>query len=272
MAGYEVERNARCSMPMSPDTNPADQRVPAPAASLQSVRPPRLATAVEILTKLVLFGGPAFYVMGRIFAESYWSTLGIPSSLMGASAEDYIYFGFFVVTKGVLTALSPLGSWTVLVSFLAPFVAIALLTGAIWAFEKLKNWAAKQAERAASASGTLFSKKGDDASALRTASAIYEVINFWLLIFLVSSLALLLPVVASLWAGKHTAQALISKLERGDGIFLTVLIQTSNPYHARLVECRESFCTIYRNRSLSVVPMDSIDWHGEEPLKLGKRR
>lgn len=114
---------------MSPDSAPVP--IAAPPTST------RIATALELLAKLAIFGGPVFYLLGRIFAESYWSALGVPPSLMASRAEDYIYFGFFVITSGVLSTLAPLGSWSILISFLAPFAAIMFLTALFWGFGKL---------------------------------------------------------------------------------------------------------------------------------------
>lgn len=54
----------------------------------------RVSVALEFVVKLVAIGVPILYALGRIYSDSYWHELGLTSSLMGDSAEDYLYIGF----------------------------------------------------------------------------------------------------------------------------------------------------------------------------------
>lgn len=87
----------------------------------------RAARLFAVLIRITAVAVPVLYVMGRVYAEGYWSSQGLSSSLLSFDVDDYLYLGFVAVVIGSTAMLDITGHSTGLY-VLVGGVALTILT------------------------------------------------------------------------------------------------------------------------------------------------
>lgn len=236
----------------------ADQVAPAIAASNPAPQGARYSGMLELLTKAVLLGGPLFYVLGRVYAEGYWSALGVSSSVMGVEAEDYIYFGFIVIANG-LALVIPRADNTAI--WLAPLASVLLLLALglfVWLFGRAKTWLAHKLRRSAGHLRAFLARRKSAVEAVGTAGSILGAACSTILAFLLISAALLLPVVIASSIGKWRAGKVSQELETGTQAYAQVLVD--GEAMGQLVECTDKYCVVFAHGQFTPVPLEAVRW------------
>lgn len=235
---------------------PPDALAPQPIQSPQNGW--RYAGLLELLTTVVLLGGPIFYVLGRIYSESYWLALGISPSVMSIAAEDYIYYGFVVVATG-LTMILPRGdSWAVWSVPLAALVLLALLSSLFWLLRKAKEAVALRLRKHRRRLRLYLTKGKPVLESTDRAATVIAVLSTLSLALLMLSAALLLPIVVAHEVGKARASKVLGELASPKTPFGPVRVDGAAA--GRLVECTAKYCVIYDKGKLWPVPVESVRW------------
>ncbi|MBX3710532.1 MAG: hypothetical protein KF800_01000 [Lysobacter sp.] len=211
---------------------------------------------LDFVAKAIVIGGPVFYLLGRIYAEAYWSVLGVPSSVLAVDAEDYIYMGFVVIALGiafVLPADPPL--WWLL---LASPLLLGALWGSIWLMRRAKEWGRAKVPSSIKRLRARVAEREDARITLEVAGAWFIGACLISLAFLVASVVLLLPIVIAHAVGKKAAGNMVEDVRQGKGSYQTVSI-AGKPV-GRLLECPNSYCVVSNNGSFKIVRLDEVRW------------
>lgn len=72
----------------------------------------RTTRLFAVLIRITAVAVPVLYVMGRIYADGYWYSLGLSSSLLSFDVDDYLYLGFVAVVIGSSALLDITGHGT----------------------------------------------------------------------------------------------------------------------------------------------------------------
>lgn len=239
----------------------ADQVASAIGASNPAPQGARYSGMLELLTKAVLLGGPLFYVLGRVYAEGYWSALGVSSSVMGVEAEDYIYFGFIVIANGLALVIPRADNAAI---WLAPLASVLLLLALglfVWLFSRARTWLARKLRRPARRLRAFLARRKSAVEALGTAGSILSGACSAILAFLLVSGALLLPIVIASSIGKWRAVKVSQELEAGTKEYAQVLVD--GQAMGQLVECTDKYCVVFAHGEFTPVPLDAVRWSGD---------
>ena len=218
----------------------------------------RYAGIVEVLTTVVLLGGPLFYVLGRIYWESYWLGLGISPSVMAVEAEDYIYYGFVVLASGIIMLFPHLDFLTIWAAPLASTILILLLAGVILVLTKAKRWIVKRLRKIRPKLRSYYLKRKPALDAIGIAADVLSAVSTWAMVLLLVSVGLLLPIVIAHAVGKERAAKVSADLAAPKTPYTQV--QVDGKTISTLVECTEKFCVIYEKGHLRPVPVDAVQW------------
>lgn len=232
-----------------------------PPASQATDSPPsigRYAGIIEILTTVVLLGGPLFYVLGRIYWESYWVGLGVSPSVMAVEAEDYIYYGFVVLASGIIMLFPHLDFLSIWTAPLASIILILLLAGVIWVLTKAKRWIVKRLRKVRPQLRSYYLKRKPALDAIGTAADVLSAVSTWTMALLLVSLGLLLPILIAHMVGKERAAKVSADLAALKTPYAQV--QVDGKTISTLVECTEKFCVVYEKGHLRPVPVEAILW------------
>lgn len=245
---------------MLPDASlmPTTATTPMPEPAAQ-VAPRRSFGVLELLTAALLLGGPIFYVLGRIFLESYWLGLGVAPSVMSVSTEDYIYCGFVVIATG-LTMILPDGDnlavWTIPLSALVLLVVLALF---FWLLKRAKAWLAKRIKKHRRRLRVYMAKGKPVVESIDSAATLISVLSTLALALLLLSAALLVPIVVAHEVGKARAAKVGAELVKPKTPYTRV--QVDGVDAGLLVECTSKYCAIYKGGKTHPVPIESVRWN-----------
>lgn len=218
----------------------------------------RYAAILELLTKVILLGGPVFYVLGRIYSESYWGSLGVAPSVMAVAAEDYIYYGFIVVASG-LTMVLPQADYGAI--WLAPIAAILILLvlgAVVWLLGRAKKWLARKLRKFRRRLQVLIARQKPALQSIATASSILSVVSSLMLVLLLLSAALLLPIVIAHSVGKERASKVRANLATSEGAYAPITVEGNSA--GRLVDCTARYCVVFANGKFRPVRLESVRW------------
>lgn len=87
---------------------------------------------------MTAIGVPVLYVLGRGYADGYWRTLGLSSSLMDGGVDVYLYLGFVAVITSTANLIGLTGSNT-MVYMLGGGITLAAVASLLAAIDQ---WAA----------------------------------------------------------------------------------------------------------------------------------
>jgi hypothetical protein len=235
-----------------PQTEPA-------APSPQTPREGWRYTAIlELLTKVVLLGGPVFYVLGRIYSESYWAALDVPSSVMAVAAEDYVYYGFIVVATGLTMVLPKADFGAIWVAPLAAILILGLLGTVVWLLGRVKQWMARKLRKFRRRLRVLIAKQKPALQSIATAGTVVGVVSSLVLALLLFSAALLLPIVIAHSVGEKRAGKVMADFAKaGDG---HTPVEVDGVSAGRLVDCNAKYCVVYASGKFRPVRLESVRW------------
>jgi len=220
----------------------------------------RYAPLIELVAKITLLGAPALYVLGRIYAESYWTALKIPPSAMRQSGEDYIYFGFMALISGLISVLPRADSLAV---WLAPFLSLALLlvlAASVWVLRLGGCWFTSVIQRYAAPIREYLSKRREQIEALSTASRIFDGLANLVMAFLIASILLITPIVMAHAAGKRAAELVAERMSEDPSKRIEVALRSTETWRGYAVECGTRYCVVYSDGAFSVAPEGDLIW------------
>ena len=218
----------------------------------------RYAAILELLTKVILLGGPVFYVLGRIYTESYWGSLGVTPSVMAVAAEDYIYYGFIVVASGLAMVLPQAGYGAIWLAPLAAILILLFLGAAVWLLGRAKQWLARKLRKFRRRLKVLMARQRPALQSIVTASTILSVVSTLVLVLLLVSAALLLPIVIAHSVGKERASKVIANLAKSEGAYAPIDVEGKST--GRLVDCNDRYCVVFANGQFRPVRLESVRW------------
>lgn len=218
----------------------------------------RYAAILELLTKVILLGGPVFYVLGRIYTEGYWVALGVSPSVMAVEAEDYIYYGFIVVASGLTMVLPHADHAAIWLAPLAAILVLLMLGGAVWLLGQIKAWLARKLHTCRGRLQVFFAKKRPALQSLGTAASILSVVSSLVLVLLSLSAALLLPIVVAHSVGKGRASKVRAELANRDTAYAEIEVHGKAAGH--LLECAGEYCVVYSNGNFRPVLRNEVRW------------
>lgn len=217
----------------------------------------RYSGIFELLSKVVLLGGPVFYVLGRIYAQGYWITFGLPSSALGVDAEDYIFFGFVVIAN-FAQFLVPPNSVPVWAPMLLAFTSLAVLACFFWVFRRLEILAGRIISPFVRQFRQAVAEKLLVRDALRTAAGVVFAACSVSLVLLLVWTALVIPVFIANSLGRRQANQVITEIKTGKGPYQEV--QIGGKPAGRLIECPNEYCVIAKNDSFALVRLEEVQW------------
>lgn len=233
-----------------------------PTQSLPTAEPPRSpwrqVGALELLTAAVLLGGPIFYVLGRIYWESYWVRLGITPSVMTAEPGDYIYYGFITLASGITMVLPRGDNLAVWSAPLAAAVLLVVLVAFFWLIGKVKLNLSRHIKKHRRRLRLLLAKSKPVLKSIDRAATCISVLSTLALALLLLSGALLVPIVLAHEVGTARAAKVIEDLAEPKSAY--ALVQVDGINAGRLLECKVNYCAIYHKGKLRPVPIESIRW------------
>lgn len=235
---------------------PPIQTKPAPVAANTASH--YAGSAIELLTKVVLLGGPVFYVLGRIYLESYWSALDVAPSIMAVDAEDYIYLGFIVIASGLVMLMPHTDASFVWLAPLASLVFIGALGACIWMIGQIKAWIARKLRYGVSKFRVYLRKRKPAFQAIGAAAETLNAITSVLLALLLLSAALLFPIVLANSVGKWHAGKVRQDLRSGIKSYPWVIIDEKRA--GRLLECSQIYCIAFDGTAFSPVALETLRW------------
>lgn len=241
---------------------PPDSRNPsAPLLAL------RYASLAELVAKITLLGAPALYVLGRVYADSYWTALSIPPSVMRQSGEDYIFLGFIALVSGLISVLPRADSVAV---WLAPLLSLALLLAlavGVWLLRRAHDWLVSKIRGLAAPIRHHLSSRREQIEALSTASKIVDGLANLAMAFLIVSILLITPIVMTHAAGKREAEALVERLRDAPSKGIEVSLRSNETWRGHAIECGPRYCVVYSGGAFSVAPESDVIWEPRRALR-----
>ncbi len=234
-----------------PQPHPSPPTVPPAKAS-------RGTSIAEVLSTVVLLGGPLFYVLGRVYWESYWLGLGVSPTIMAASTEDYIYYGFVVIANGIIMIFPHIDFSSLWATPLVAMVVLLLLAAAIWVVLKIRRWAATCLRKLRPWLRNFFSKRKAALEAVGTSATLVNLGSTLAMALLLISAALLFPIVIAHAVGKERAAKVRAQISATKTPY--AVVQLKGQKASRLLECSDKFCVIYSEDGFRPVPIEAIGW------------
>lgn len=229
-----------------------------PLAPPAPVSPGRSTTIAEVLSTIVLLGGPLFYVLGRVYWESYWLGLGVSPTIMAASTEDYIYYGFVVIANGIIMVFPKIDFSSLWATPLVAMVVLLLLATAIWVVLKIKRWATKCLHKMRPWLRNFLANKKAALDAVGTSATLLNLASTLAMALLLISAALLFPIVIAHVVGKERAAKVRAQISATKTPY--AVVQVEGQKASRLLECSDKFCVVYSGGDFRPVPIEAIGW------------
>lgn len=230
-------------------------------ADSQATTPTRYASLVELLVKLALVGGPVLYVLGRVYAHSYWSALNVPSTLMRVSTEDYVYYGFNAMIGWAVQFLPTSESYVFVITLLLTVLLLGVLTLGVWIVNFAATLLVALVKRIAQPIRALLGRQPTLLPALQTASRIYDTVLVVAIGILIGAAVLLTPIAIADSAGKTRAQIAKDALAADDNKSLRVRLQSTPDWEGVLVDCATRYCVVWSKGDFTVAPEDDLVWN-----------
>lgn len=200
----------------------------------------RLAAHVQGLLKLATTALPALYLSGRMFADAYWSALGMGALPLRYASDDYIYMGLLALTWSA-AALFGIGheQWLAALALGGFGLGLASLLG--WhLLGALRRWLRRHA-----AAPPLGGEWRISAETLVLAFA------------MVVTPLVLAALAARQEGARHARQRMqqAGAAERPGGI--ATRAQTAGA-SAGVLDCNGQWCVVWRQGGLVALPIDAI--------------
>ena len=226
----------------------------------------RLAGALEFVVKTAAIGVPILYALGRVYAESYWGALHLPSGLMGYSVDDYLYFGFLSIILWVSHLLG-VGPYSAMAKGLLLGLGVGAVAAAAawvdrWLSRRLSARAAAFRERLAEAKQ---SKHASALHGLQVGAVVSSGVSFLLLSLLAAIALILLPLLLAANIGKAQARvdlAHLSGQRTGTGASQSPIEAhytfEGERVSAPLLECSEGWCVVLKHGTVAAIPRADV--------------
>jgi len=227
----------------------------------------RLAAAFQLALSALAFGVPILYVMGRVYAEGYWSGLHLPPSMMEHGVEDYLYLGFVGLFNASARLFALLGLGTLRYILAAAGVLIVLATYVV-ALDKWFVPTIKRLSRSIDAKLTHWEgdRRGWWATISKLVMALWFAAAAICLFLFVAFFVAVLPVLAMHKAGTSQAEQVRKRLsaagtdpskDRATPV-LRYRDDTGAFRTALLVECSAQWCFVFERGAFSAVPSQAV--------------
>lgn len=228
----------------------------------------RISAVLPLALGVIAFGVPVLYTLGRVYTESYWDELQLPSSVVSYGVEDYVYLGFVAIFNAVARSFSSAGNGTLryLLVVTAAVVAIALYWVALdkWAAPTLK----RQAQRVrAWLSTTKIPNRHWLVDTAKVASGLWLLGSVFVIAFAIAFFFVALPLAGVYQAGKLQAKRDQSKL--------LAVGEVPTKYGARpvlhyrdgfgvgkaslLLQCTDQWCVAYEGGFFAAIKADAVE-------------
>lgn len=227
----------------------------------------RLAAAFQLALSTLAFGVPILYVMGRVYAEGYWSGLHLPPSMMEHGVEDYLYLGFVGLFNAGARLFAVLGLGALRYILAAAGVLIVLATYVV----ALDKWFVPTIKRLSRNIDTKLThwegdRRGWWATISKLAMALWFGAAAICLFLLVAFFVAVLPVLLMHNAGTTQADQVRKRLsaagtdpnkDRAIPV-LRYRDDTGALKAALLVECSAQWCFVFESGAFSAVPSQGV--------------
>ena len=236
------------------------QQITAPALST------RVANALEFIVKIVVIGVPVLYALGRIYLESYWQALHLPSSLMHNATEDYLYFGFVAVVEGLARGLgfapyTALGYAALVAMAVAVLSFVALLIDR-WLGPMARAQLARVDRRIAALKD---SKHVDGIRSALIGAVVWGALTSFVMLLFMAVLLVFLPIVFAANAGKRKANTDINEqmqhqTQQGRATPVSIAHYSNDgvPMAAPLLDCAETWCVVFDQGAFVAIPRSNV--------------
>jgi hypothetical protein len=227
----------------------------------------RIASALEFIVKVIVIGVPVLYALGRIYSDSYWQELHLPSSLMHNTTEDYLYAGFSSLVQGLvgLIGITPYTSmgYAALISLL-----IALLTVTALVIDRsLGPRIRGQLLRLELHFNELKQSKHREAIRhIAIGAVVWSGLLSVLSMLMVAVLVLFLPIVFAVNAGKQQAHNDLNRLTQPKSkpgraappVILAHYKSDAGQITAPLLDCSDTWCVVLQEGSFAAIPRSEV--------------
>lgn len=225
-----------------------------------------VAHIVEILVRVLAVGVPVLYVLGRAFREGYWTELGFTPALMSYTVQDYLYWGFASLLRGLmwlykLLPFGPLGTLFFALLAIAALSALAAL-GQIYLLPKLRQPAQSSVRWLRRSTGN---QRGFGALFARPLFLLSQWVSSSLFYFLLTILGVAGSVSLAVYAGKQsatrdraylTAVPIVGSLDARPVVRLRS--KDEDKVRSLLLECGPQWCVMLRGRDFVAVRQEDV--------------
>lgn len=215
---------------------------------------------LELLSSLVLLGGPIFYVLGRVYLEGYWTALKVPPSLMAVDAEDYVYFGLAFVVNSLIMLIPRTGNAALWAAPLVSIFSLAALGLCVWIFGRIRTRIRPKLRKSLARLRIFCANKKSAVEALAASASIVNAVCSAMLAFLLASLAILLPLVLAATVGRFRAERVRMEVTTSISTYPQVVVDGAAAASGRLLECTEKYCVVYANGKFTPVDLGEVRW------------
>jgi hypothetical protein len=226
----------------------------------------RLTGLLDFALKLAAVLVPVLYAMGRIYSEAYWSALGLPSSLMTYSVQDYLYFGFVSMFLWFARniGIHPYGAiGYALLAALGIAVFALAVRFALWLISKTApSWQTWLQERV---HDRLPPRHGWVIGQFKSLASIAAIAALRLLFFIWVGFAAFVPIVFAVKAGQTQASAdrlkdvaePQSKAKTTSTAYAHYVLDDL-PHSAPLLECSVDWCVVNDHGVVVALPKSTV--------------
>lgn len=221
----------------------------------------RVTGAIEFAVKVIALGVPIFYAMGRLYFDGYWTHLGLSTSLMAPSAEDYLYLGFLSVLLPLARLVgvepyTPMGYAVLIGLGLALLAVIARLIGKYFG-----GWAKSQIG-AYNDRLTAWAKEREFfAKQVLLLASVSTFVAFVLIGLIYCVLFLILPLALAVKEGQYQAAKVDAWLRdplpaqsRNEAKFSV----DGAAHSAPLLTCSDQWCVVLMDKAYVAVPAEAV--------------
>lgn len=235
----------------------------------------KAARLLELFIRIVAIGVPVLYVIGRVYAEGYWSALGLSSGLASYDVDDYLYLGFFALVNASAIALGVPGDHTFLVvivgGLMLSFATILVITIEHWMTVFFSSHLKKADERSAE-----WRRKHQGAIRKFGHPAVIIGAGFYALVYIVGMslfaafLAVLVVHNVGIGSGRREIQR-FAKLEDSPG---GVREHASTVHYVDreltrreglLLDCSADWCFVFQGGKFVAIPSGTVVGIGSRP-------
>lgn len=233
-----------------------------PPADDAPVPSPRPRAGAEFVLRLFAITVPALYAVGRLYAASWWETIGLPPSLERFAFEDYLFLGFYAVIGSAGAFYAEGIGWRLLQAPILVGLMVLFFLSTNW----VMDWVAIRIRERA---GTLLDTprlrwmRPVVATPFVKVPAVSAAITLPLIAALTTLLFfIVLPLVMAERAGARDAGRLRERLARGVDVEEFPLAHLApgiaHSGTARLVQCTPEWCVLFAAGAFHALPKAAI--------------